>query len=209
MSFRSSVPDRLRDQRPETGSIPGSSTERAAGERPFLFGLPCRISTPIKIRANPVAHVVRLSFWSHTATFAVLASEPCPAPLRPLGPSVPGRCAPIGGQLTCAHSRRSGPLHKWLLDGPAAPGCPAHPRRHRNRSSAPAKCPKRNHSSKFPVLVTPGGVTSVKMRPYSYVPAWPNFQLVLGFDASAPIFVWHIGVFPGCLCAQAFGSTSP
>jgi hypothetical protein len=88
------------------------------------------------------------------------------------------------------------------LDGPAAPGCPAHPRRHRNRSSAPAKCPKRNHSSKFPVLVTPGGVTSVKMRPYSYVPAWPNFQLVLGFDASAPIFVWHIGVFPGCLCAQ-------
>lgn len=66
---------------------------------PFLFGLPCCISTPIKIRANPVADVVRLSFWSHTATFAVLASEPCPAPLRPVGPSVPGRCAPIGGQL--------------------------------------------------------------------------------------------------------------
>jgi hypothetical protein len=133
VSFRSSMPDRLRDQRPETGSIPGSSTERAAGERPFLFGLPCRISTPIKIRANPVADVVRLSFWSHTATFAVLASEPCPAPLRPLGPSVPGRCAPIGGQLTCAHSRRSGPLHKWLLDGPARPWLP--------RTSAPAPKP--------------------------------------------------------------------
>jgi hypothetical protein len=54
----------------------------------------------------------------------------------------------------------------------------------------------------FAIATYPGGVTSMKMRPYSYVPAWPNFQLVLGFDASAPIFVWHIGVFPGCLCAQ-------
>jgi hypothetical protein len=38
VSFRSSVPVRLRDQHPETGSIPGSSTDRAAAMRPFLFG---------------------------------------------------------------------------------------------------------------------------------------------------------------------------
>ena len=33
MSFRSSVPVRLRDQHPETGSIPGSSTENAGQGR--------------------------------------------------------------------------------------------------------------------------------------------------------------------------------
>jgi hypothetical protein len=36
MSFHSSAPVRLRDQHPETGSIPGSSTRRAADQRPFF-----------------------------------------------------------------------------------------------------------------------------------------------------------------------------
>jgi Enoyl-(Acyl carrier protein) reductase len=78
------------------------------------------------------------------------------------------------------------------------------------RTSAPApkpivstrKMPKTEPLQQISRARDPGGVTSVKMWPYSYVPAWPNFQLVLGFDASAPIFVWHMGVFPGCLCAQ-------